>query len=156
MNVNNILHKLSYLKWLFFMAEIVLILYCLIVMPEDLISYIGIIIFITGIHLGLDSLSDVEHMSTSEKNRFRNGNYASALSKFILIGIVVLILISMLFFSLKFIGSTRNAALFDEFFNLGLNLWALILGLLCLLKSVNDKQQYVGGLVEDFIREEEE
>ncbi len=143
MNTNNILHKISYLKWFFFATEIILILYCLCSIPDNLVAYIGIIIFITGIHLGLDSLSDIERMPLTERKRFQNSNYASRLSKFILLAIITLVLISLLFFSLKFIGSTRNELLFNEFFNLGLNLWALILGLLCLLKNVNDKHEFI-------------
>jgi hypothetical protein len=50
---------------------------------------------------------------------------------------------SLLFMSLTFFGSARNEALFDEFFILGINFWALILGMLCSLKSIYDKDAYM-------------
>ena len=143
MELNNLLHKISHIKWLFFVIEVVLIAYCFIALPDNLITYIGVLIFITGIHLGLDSLSDIEKMSVKEFNKFRNASYARGLFRFILLMIALLVIISLLFFSLKFFGSERNQSLFNEFFNLGLNLWALILGLFCVLKNVNDKQKYV-------------
>jgi len=49
---------------------------------------------------------------------------------------------SFLFLSLKFIFPSKNEELFNEFFNLGLNCWALILGLLCLLKSIYEKESF--------------
>lgn len=67
MNILYTLHKISHLKWLFLIAEIILIFYCFIVLPENMVTVIGIIIFITGIHLGLESLSDVTKMSEKEK-----------------------------------------------------------------------------------------
>jgi len=56
------LHWISHLKWLFLVAQVGLIAYCFVVFPPNLV--IGILIYVSGIQLGLESLSDVERMST--------------------------------------------------------------------------------------------
>ncbi len=147
MNIENTLHKISHLKWVFLLIEIFLIIYAfrIISQPENLINTIGIIIFISGIHLGLESLSDVSKMSKKQIKKFQEIKNATTQTKTLLIAIVILAIISLLFFSLKFIGSERNENLFNEFFNLGLNIWALILGLLCLIKSIYDKNAFANS-----------
>jgi len=111
------------------------------VLPENLISIIGIIVFLAGIQMGLDSLSDIEKISNKEKNFYRKTKYVKTQSIIIISSIVVLVIISLLFLSLKFIFPSKP--LFNDFFDLGLNCWALILGLLCLLKSIYDKNEFV-------------
>ncbi len=149
MDVKRTLHYTSHLKWVFLFSEIILILYCFIALPEDLVSVIGIIVFIAGIQIGLDSLSDIEKMSKKEQERFRGSKYVNLQIKFIFFGIIVLAMVSLLFLSLKFFGSARNEVLFNEFFILGLNIWALILGLLCLLKSIDDKCAYIKSKIKN-------
>ncbi|MDX5585443.1 MAG: hypothetical protein QNK20_11070 [Aureibaculum sp.] len=141
MNLKNTLHYASYMKWAFLLAAIILIFYSLIVLPENLISIIGIIVFLVGIHMGLDSLSDMEKMSEKEKNFYRNIKYVKNQRIIVLSSIVVLVIISLLFLSLKFIFPSKP--LFNDFFDLGLDCWAMILGLLCLLKSIYDKNEFV-------------
>ena len=60
MDIKETLHYASYLKWPFLAAYIILIFYSFIVLPENLISIIGTVIFLLGIQMGLDSLSDIE------------------------------------------------------------------------------------------------
>lgn len=149
MNIIRTLHKISYLKYLFLIAEIFLIIYAFIISSDSvgLVSIIGVIILVTGIQLGLESLGDVTKMSDKEIRKYQTEKNVKARYKLIFYTIVVLILISLLFFSLKFLGSLRNKALFNEFFNLGLNLWALILGLLCLLKYIHDKETFANAKI---------
>jgi len=142
MDLKKTLHKLSYLKWIFLISLVILIFYCFIALPENLITLIGMIIFIAGIWLGLDSLSDIAKMSQTEVNRYNSTNLAKQQFKTILYITILLVLISFLFLSLKFIFPSKNEELFNEFFNLGLNCWALILGLLCLLKSIYEKESF--------------
>ena len=59
MDIRDILHYASHLKWFFISAVIILIGYSFIILPNNLISVIGIIIFLTGIYTGLDSLSSI-------------------------------------------------------------------------------------------------
>jgi len=146
MSIKNTLHKISHLKWGFLIAAIILIVYSFIILPENLISIIGTIIFLVGIHLGLDSMRDIEKMSEREKNNYKNSKLVKKLSIIILSSISVLIIISLLFLSLKFVFPSNNTSLFTEFFNLGLDCWAFILGLLCLLKSTFDRQNFVKSL----------
>ena len=140
MNLKNTLHYASYLKWAFLIATIISIFYSLIVLPENLVSIIGIIIFLAGIQMGLDSLSDTEKMSKKEKNLYKNTKYVKTQSIIVFASIVVLVIISLLFLSLKFIFPSNT--LFNDFFDLGLDCWAMILGLLCLLKSIYDKNEF--------------
>ena len=149
MNIENTLHKISHLKWVFLAIEVFLIIYAfkIISHPESLINTISIIIFISGIHLGLESLSDVSKMSKKQIKKFQKRKNITTQTKTLLIAILVLAIISLLFFSLKFIGSERNENLFNEFFYLGLNIWALILGLLCLLKSIYDKNAFANSQI---------
>jgi len=144
MSTVNTLHKISYLKWPFLLAEVVLIPYAFTIssQSEKLIATIATIILVTGIHLGLESLSDVRKMSKKQILNYQKRKNIETQTKTLLFAILFLAIISLLFFALKFFGSQRNEALYNEFFNLGLNLWALILGLLCLLKSLQDKYLY--------------
>ncbi len=144
MDLKKTLHSISHLKWIFLIAQVILILYCFIALPENLISIIGIIIFLTGIQLGFESLSDIEKISAKERERFQSTRLAKKISVLLLTSIVILIIISSLFLSLKFLFPGKQ--IFNEFFDLGLDCWALILGLLCQLKSVYDKENYVTGL----------
>ena len=91
MDIKNILHYASYLKWGFLIATIILICYSFIILPDNLISIIGIIIFFTGIYMGLDSLSDIEKMSEKEKNNYKTTKYVKIQSVIILSSIVVLV-----------------------------------------------------------------
>ena len=141
MNLKNTLHYASYFKWAFIIAAIILIFYSLIVLPENLISIIGIILFLLGIHMGLDSLSDMDKMSEKEMKLFSDIKRVKFLSIIILSSIIVTAIISLFFLSLKFIFPSKP--LFNEFFDLGLDCWAMILGLLCLLKSIYDKNEFV-------------
>ena len=143
MDIKNILHYSSYLKWPFLIAVIILICYAFIIHPENLIPIIGIIIFLTGIYMGLDSLSDIEKLSEKEKNNYTSSKYVKTQRIIILSTITVLVIISLLFLSLKFIFPSNS--LFNEFFDLGLDCWAMILGLLCLLKSIYDKNEFVNS-----------
>ena len=141
MDIKETLHYASYLKWLFLAAAIILIFYSFIVLPENLISIIGTVIFLLGIQMGLDSLSDIEKMSEKEKSNYTTPNFVKIQRIIISTSIVVLIIISILFLSLKFIFPSKP--LFNDFFDLGLDCWAMILGLLCLLKSIYDKNDFV-------------
>jgi hypothetical protein len=142
MSLKNTLHYASHMKWAFLIAAIGLIVYSLIVLPDNIISTIGIIIFLMGIHMGLDSLSDMGEMSEKEKNFYRNVKYVNTQSTIIFSSIIITVIISLLFISLKFVFSSENRSLFNELFNLGLDCWALILGLLCILKSTYDKRNF--------------
>ena len=148
MNTNNILHNISHLKWVFLTVVIILTLYSFINRPENLISIVGLITFLAGIQMGLDSLSDVKKLSLKEQKRYKDKLFVKIQRRFILFSIAVLFLISTMFISLKFIFPSSNHDLFNEFFNLGLDCWALILGLLCLLKSSYDKHSYVNSLTQ--------
>ena len=141
MVIKDTLHYASYFKWAFIIAAIILIFYSLITLPENLISIIGIILFLLGIYLGLDSLSDMDKMSKKEMKLFSDIKRVKILSTIILSSIIITVIISLFFLSLKFIFPSKP--LFNDFFDLGLDCWALILGLLCLLKSIYDKNEFV-------------
>ncbi len=144
MQLTKTLHKISKLKWMFLVAQIILIAYCFIYLPDNLVSLIGILIYISGIQLGLESLSDVEKMSSKEIERHKNPSYVRIQGMCILAGIVILVIISTFFMSLKFVFGTRE--IFHNLFDLGLDCWALILGFLCLLKYLIDKNTYAKSL----------
>lgn len=138
MSIKNTLHYASHLKWAFLAAVISLIIYAFVALPENLISIIGTIIFLAGIQMGLESLSDIEKMSEKEKTFYANSKYVKTQNSILLAVIILLAIISLLFLSLKFVFPSKGS-LFNAFFDLGLDCWAFILGLLCLLKSTYDK-----------------
>ncbi len=142
MNSQTRLHKLSHLKWLFMAAQVILIGYILFALPLNIITLIGIVVFLAGIQLGLDSFRDISKMSANEKNRFKVKKKVQRMNRVVFIYILVLIVLSVIFMSLKFFFPVKNKVLFEEFFHLGLNCWVLILGLLCVLKSNLEKYYY--------------
>ncbi|MBT8229650.1 MAG: hypothetical protein KJO50_05275, partial [Bacteroidia bacterium] len=100
------------------------------------------IIFLIGIYMGLDSISDVNRMSEKELSFFRNIKNIKIQSTIIVVSIIMTVIVSILFISLKFIFPSHNTILFNELFNLGLDCWALILGLFCILKGTYDKHYF--------------
>jgi len=124
MDLNKILHRISHLKWLFLAAQVGLIAYCFIALPENLITLIGVLIYVSGIYLGLESLSDIERMTAKEITRFQTESHAKKQIKFLLICIGFLGTISVFFMSLKFAFDERK--IFNELFSVGLDCWALL------------------------------
>lgn len=148
MNIVNTLHKISHLKWFFLIGEVYFIFYAFTLssQPEKLIAAIGTLLLVAGIYLGLESLSDVSRMSEKEIGNFQAKQNIKVQAGYIYSAIIILAIFSLLFFSLKFLGSERNEIIFNAFFDIGLNIWALILGLLCLLKNIYDKYAYANSL----------
>ncbi len=142
MNLQKTLHKFSYLKWLFLTALIILIFYNFFVLPDNLVSNTGIIIYISGIYLGLDSISSFDKMSEKQIELYAKSHFAEQQFKIIIVAIILLVIISTTFMLLKYIFPSKSGMLFNDFFELGLNCWALILGFLCLLKSISDKDSF--------------
>ena len=91
----------------------------------------------------------LKKMSEKNKLRFKDQKFVKIQSISILIGFGLLVLISILFLSLKFIAPEKNILMFNNFFDLGLDCWALILGFLCILKSIHDKHVYALSLNQD-------
>ena len=136
MKTNNVLHKVSHLRWVFLAVVVSLVAYSFLLMPTNLISIIGLILFFTGIQLGLDSLSDVEKMSAKEQKRYQDPIYFKVQSRIILFAITLLVVISSLFISLKFVFPTGDKLLFEEFFNLGIDCWAPHIGVPVFVKKL--------------------
>ena len=67
MNTIKILHGASHIKWIMFIWSMGLMIYGFIEMPDNILSISGRVVFLLGIFLGLDSLSDFSRMS--EKSR---------------------------------------------------------------------------------------
>lgn len=147
MTLTTTLHRLSYLKWIFLIAQVAMTLYVFIVLPSNLITLIGTIIFITGIQMGLDSLSDIERMTDKQIERYARPSFIQAQSRFLLTAILITSLISLLFMSLTLFSNARTEDLYNQFFSLGLDCLALLLGFLCVLKSTNDKNIYALSMV---------
>ncbi len=147
MKLNTILHNVSNLKWVFLLWAIVLILYSFIRLPDNILSITGTIIFLIGIYLGLDSLSDISRISEKEKARFKLKNFAKTQSIIVLSAIVILSLISILFLSSKIFLSSKDPSVADPLFKLGLDCLVFILGLLCLLKSIHEKNAQVNTVI---------
>ena len=93
--------------------------------------------------MGLDSLSDNDKMTQKQLGFYRNSKLVKTQSIIILSSIIITTIVSFLFLSLKLIFASNDIGLFDELFDVGIDCWALILGLLCLLKSNYDKQNFV-------------
>jgi hypothetical protein len=129
-------------------AMVSLMAYIFIVMPDNIISLIGITLFIMGVQQGLESLSDSEKMSPEEIKRYQTSTYATKRIRILLGAILILALISIMFMVLQFFGDARNSKLFNELFNLGVDCWALILGFLCQIRSIKDKDRHVNSLIE--------
>jgi len=142
MTLTTTLHRLSHLKWIFLIAQVAMTLYVFIVLPSNLITLIGTIIFITGIQMGLDSLSDIERMTDKQIERYARPSFIQSQSRFLLTAILITSLISLLFMSLTLFSNARTEDLYNQFFSLGLDCLALLLGFLCVLKSTNDKNIY--------------
>lgn len=143
MKINSLLHNISYLKWLFLLWAVVLILYAFIRLPDNILSITGTIIFLIGIYLGLDSLSDISRISEKEKARFKQKNFAKIQGIIVLSAIGILSLISILFLSSRIFLSSKDPSVADPLFKLGLDCLVFILGLLCLLKSIHEKNAFV-------------
>ena len=142
MTIKKYIHIATFFKWPFLLSTIVLIAYALIYQPDNLINLIGIILFIIGIYMGLDSLEDNSKMSRKEISFYKNQTNVNRLSRLISLSIISSIVISLFFMSLRFIFPSQSSNIFRNLFEVGLDCWALILGLLCVLKSTYDKREF--------------
>ncbi|NQU86403.1 MAG: hypothetical protein HQ541_11635 [Mariniphaga sp.] len=143
MKLQKTLHAISHFKWFFLAWMIVLIAYVFVYLPENKISIVGSAIFLSGIFMGLESLSDIEKMSVKEKKQFLKPGYVKRASFLILSCVAFLILVSILFLTVSLIITSNNASMAKDFANLGYDCLAMILGFLCLLKQIHEKAKFV-------------
>jgi hypothetical protein len=107
---------------------------------------VGTAIFLAGIMMGLASLSDVKKMSKKEKSDLSNPKTRKYQFIALFAGVIVLILISALFLSLKFIFPAAEESFLNDFAKLGYDCLVMMLGFLCLIKQHIDRLEYVQSL----------
>lgn len=146
MKIIPILHKLSYLKWFFVLWMIVLMVYIFFWRPENPIQLVGQVIFISGIAMGLASLSDTTRINEKQIKDLSNPKIVNRLFIAFFIVIILLVFISFLFQIQRLIHPEVHKSLLNDFTKLGYDCLVMILGLLCLVKQLADQVKYVNGL----------
>jgi len=134
------LRLLSHLKWLFLIWMLVLIVLIFINVPNVNITQIGTVIFLCGIFMGLESLGDSSDLTAKEIALYSNKRYVIIQSSILIAGAITVLIISLFFLSLRFIFPSMNADLLDNFSELAFDCMALMLGFLCMIKQMRDKE----------------
>lgn len=142
MDTNSILHKASHLKWVMFIGAMYYMVQAFIHIPDSVLSLTSNAVFLLGIYLGLDSLSDVSKLSQKQLMKLNSEKAMLTQSRIILMSIYILLIVSTFFIFLQLLFPKINPEVGAEIQNLGLNCLALMLGFLCLFKSVKDKYNY--------------
>jgi hypothetical protein len=124
-----------------------LMLYIFIMTPANSVQLTGTVISLAGIMMGLASLSDITRISEKEKKALLKPNNVKRQLFFLFIGVAVLIAISTLFFSLRFIFPKAEQPFIKDFTKLGYDCLVMILGFLCLIKQFADQVTYAKDLV---------
>lgn len=146
MKTIKIFHLLSFLKWLFLLWLLGLLIDIFIFKPDDSLQKIGTVLSVSGIMMGFSSLSDITKVSKKEKRALSNPKYVKWRVHFFVLGIVILFLISMLFFSVGVLFPKGDPLLVDDFRNLGYDCLVMILGFLCLIKQFTEQVEYVKNI----------
>ena len=146
MRIIKLLHVLSHLKWIFLIWMMALMVYIFFFYTENPIKLVGTVIFLAGIMMGFDGLSDITKISEKEKKALLNFNYVKRQRTFLFVGTIVLMLISVLFFSVVLLFPVADKSLIADFTKLGYDCLVMILGLLCLVKQITEKAIYVNSL----------
>ncbi|MDX9694982.1 MAG: hypothetical protein RBT49_04250 [Bacteroidales bacterium] len=146
MKIIPILHKLSYLRWVFILWMIGLMVYIFIWRPENPIQLVGQVIFISGIAMGLASLSDTTRINEKQIKDLSNPKIVNRLFIAFFTVIILLVFISFLFQIQRLVHPEVDKSLLNDFTKLGYDCLVMILGLLCLVKQLADQVKYVNGL----------
>lgn len=146
MKITNVLHLLSHLKWIFCIWMVVLMLNIFINKPENTVQMVGRVLFISGLMMGFSSLSDISKLSDKEINDLKNQKIIRGFYVFFLFILIVVGMVSGLFFGFRVIYPDATISLKNDFSKLGYDCLVLMLGLLCLVKQVTDKIAYVRNL----------
>jgi hypothetical protein len=142
MNIVKVLHIISHLRWIFLIWMVSLMMYVFFFNPDNPIQLVGQILFISGIMMGLTSLSDVSKMSKKQIKELSNPKKSRLQLIMLLSGVIIIVLISSLFFSLRLLFPEANADYIKSFTRLGFDCLVMMLGMLCLIKQYTDQVAY--------------
>lgn len=134
---------LSFLKWFFLFWMLGLLIDIFIFKPDDSLQKVGTVLFLSGIMMGFSSLSDITKVSKKERKSLANPKYVKWRIHFFVCGIIILVLISLLFFSTGVLFPKGDPLIADDFKNLGYDCLVMILGFLCLIKQFTEQVEYV-------------
>lgn len=146
MKIINVLHYLSHLRWVFMIWMGILLIQVFFFHPGNAVKITGNIMFLSGIMMGFISLSDNSKMSKKEMTSLLNPKFVKRQLNFLFTGVVVLIFISLLFFSIRFLIPVAEKQVLSDFTKLGYDCLVMLLGFLCLIKQMIEQADYVKNL----------
>lgn len=142
MNIVKALHIISHLRWIFLLWMVSLMMYIFFYHPYNSLQLVGQVLFISGIMMGLTSLSDVSKMSKKQINELSNPRKSRLQLIMLISGVIIIVLISTYFFLLRFLFPDANADYIKSFTRLGFDCLVMMLGMLCLIKQYADQLAY--------------
>jgi len=142
MKIVRILHFISHLRWIFLIWMVSLMIYIFFFKPDNPIQLVGQVLFISGIMMGLTSLSDVSKMSKKQLKDLSDPRNSKRQYIVMFSGATLLIFISILFFSLRLIFPNANDLYLKNFTKLGYDCLVMLLGFLCIIKQLTDQVAY--------------
>lgn len=134
-----IFHYLSYTKWIFLIWGMLVAFPEFFNRTENLISNIGMGVFLCGISVGIGSLSDSSKLSKSNIRLFNKPKMLKMQSVFLLSIVFATLLTSTLFLLIPRINSDLEPTKAINYTNLGYGSLSLALGMLFELKQTNEK-----------------
>ena len=96
--------------------------------------------------MGLTSLSDVTKMPKKQIRDLSNPRNSKIQFMVMFAGVLILVMISVLFLSLKIIYPNANELYLKSFTRLGYDCLVMLIGFLCLIKQLTDQVSYVQSL----------
>lgn len=146
MKISKALHFISHFRWLFAVWMIVLIVRVYFFESDNPVPLVGTVILLSGIMMGLTSLSDITKISVKEKKELLNPKNVKRIFTVYFAALIFMVLISILFLSLKYLFPSADESLLKDFANLGYDCLVSILGFLTIIKQYADKVDYAKGL----------
>lgn len=144
-----IFHVASYLSVLFAVLAIYYIFHGSLYRPANSLEEVGLGVFFMGFSLAFGSMKDITKFSEKEKKLLSDPRRYKNYLRFILSICAVMLLTSLSFISMKWIG--RDSKLAKEYFNLGLNCIPIIVATFAELKQFIDKKRYFDLVSRDSI-----
>lgn len=144
MNINKILHKLSHLKWIFFIWWNVLVIIIFVSEKNDYtFSLMGNVLYLVGFYLGFHSLSDITKISPKKIAYLQNPLNSKKQFWSLSIALIFVSLLSIFFFNLSFFFHEADKKHIDSFTKIAYDLLVFALGIISIIKYHNDQYNYV-------------
>lgn len=130
---------ISYSQWIFYIIGSYKVFTESLFRGENYLSEIGFGIFLIGIGMAVGSLSSIDKLSKQEKIYFSDPKKFSLKTRSIFVGVLLGLLVSLFFISIKFYTKSTDSGMIEQYTNLGYGCLSMSFGFIFELKQMHEK-----------------